>query len=891
MNSSHLRYALLLTTSLVLSSCSGGSGSDAQFVETIVVGTLEVSSSDPLSENATVGDSTGLTVNAPGATSFSLVDDAGGRFAIDASTGLISVADDTNIDFEAQESHDVVVEASNATGSSNRSTFTINIGDETFAGGGDFDKMLVIEAGPDLETRIQEAMITAESESIIMLPQGTFDMTSELSISTDHIILRGHGMEGETGTVLRFAGQTVGGQSINATGDNIIMEDFAVEDSPADAIKVRGSNGVVFRRVRAEWTNGPATDNGAYGFYPVQTRNVLIEDCEVRGASDAGIYVGQSENIIVRRNFVYENVAGIEIENSKFADVYDNETTANTGGILVFDLPGPPVQGGEATRVFNNNIYDNNTPNFAPAGNIVGTVPAGTGLMIMANDDIEAFGNTITGNSSAAVIIVSYYINDANVSRVGYDPVPEKIYVHDNELSNNSYDPQALAADIALLYGNDMVDIFYDSSGTLTNHGLLVEFPDGLTESQRICITDNGAETRIGRVNASVILAGVAGGLDLSQSTTDYNCAHASLPEIVLDPIDTSGSVIDTVDTAALCGASGTGINAGAFTADCPSLSDYRLFANASDPTEDANGGIEYKLTTPLFTDYANKYRFLFVPENSTAAYRTDEVFDFPVGTIISKTFTIQSDLRDPSSAEELIETRLLIRRSAGWTALPYIWNAEKTDAVLTVTGGTQNVSWVDASGANRSTDYVIPNTNNCSNCHGGDNLIPIGPKARFLNMDNSYDGVVVNQLQYLTDQNALIGVPADTSTISTVPEEGDTTASLDDRARGYLDINCAHCHSPGGAADTSGLYLEYTRPFGREVGECKTPIAAGDGAGNLDYSIVPGDSSQSIMSFRMNSNEPDVRMPEIGRTIIHAEGLALVSDWIDSLPADNCGP
>ena len=236
--------------------------------------------------------------------------------------------------------------------------------------------VITLEGGDDLEVRALEAMITADPQTIIQFPAGSFDFEGELSVSVDDIVLRGAGMGADGGTELNFKNQTVGSQGILATGDNIVIEDLAVLNTPGDGIKVTGSNGVTIRRVRMEWTNGPDTDNGAYGLYPVQTRNVLIEDCEVRGASDAGVYVGQSVNIIVRRNFVYENVAGIEIENSKFADVYDNETTANTGGILVFDLPGPPVQGGEATRVFNNNVYENNTPNFAPAGNIVAQVPA-----------------------------------------------------------------------------------------------------------------------------------------------------------------------------------------------------------------------------------------------------------------------------------------------------------------------------------------------------------------------------------------------------------------------------------------------------------------------------------------------------------------------------------
>ncbi|MDH4039591.1 MAG: hypothetical protein OEV88_02970, partial [Gammaproteobacteria bacterium] len=335
--------------------------------------------------------------------------------------------------------------------------------------------------------------------------------------------------------------------------------------------------------------------------------------------------------------------------------------------------------------------------------------------------------------------------------------------------------------------------------------------------------------------------------------------------------------------------AEGTGLNSEAFVADCPSLSNYRLFADASNPMENANGGIIYDLNTPLFTDYANKYRFVFVPEGTPAVYRSEEVFDFPVGTVIAKTFTIQADLRDDSSAEDIIETRLLIHRKEGWRALPYIWNAEKTDAVLTVTGGTQNVSWIDINGEQQSTDYVIPNTNNCANCHTQEKLQPIGPKARSLNKDYAYASGVANQLDYWTEKGILVSAPEDKSSIDTIPLWGDTSAPLDDRARGYLDVNCMHCHSPAGAAKTSGLFLEYFRPFGTAVGECKPPVAAGGGAGDLDYDIVPGNAAESIMHFRMDSNETAVRMPEIGRSIIHTEGVELIAQWINAMDPVNC--
>jgi uncharacterized repeat protein (TIGR03806 family) len=340
-----------------------------------------------------------------------------------------------------------------------------------------------------------------------------------------------------------------------------------------------------------------------------------------------------------------------------------------------------------------------------------------------------------------------------------------------------------------------------------------------------------------------------------------------------------------------LCGAEGEGLNSDAFVADCPNLSDYRLFEDASNPLEKANGGgIIYDLNSPLFTDDAYKYRFVFVPEGAPAAYRSESTFEFPVGTVIAKTFTIKADLRDENSAEDIIETRLLIHRKEGWTALPYIWNQGKTDAALTVTGGTQQVSWIDINGLSRSTGYVIPNTNNCANCHNlADNILPIGTKARSLNRDYAYTSGVENQLDYWTKRGILSGAPEDKDSIDSIPLWGDASADLDDVARGYLDINCMHCHSPGGAADTSGMFLEYFRPFGFDTGECKKPVAAGGGGGGLDYDIVPGDAAASITHFRMDSNDTEVRMPEIGRSIIHTEGVELIKQWINAMEPNDC--
>ena len=253
-----------------------------------------------------------------------------------------------------------------------------------------------ISPGPDAQEKAQEALILAEPGDTVAFAEGTFDLTVSLSLDVDNVTVVGQGMDK---TILSFKNQDAGAEGLIVTSDGVTLRDFAIEDSKGDAIKAKGCDGIFFINVRTEWTGGPKSTNGAYGLYPVESSDVLIDGCVAIGASDAGIYVGQSKNIIVRNSRAEYNVAGIEIENSYTADVYDNVATHNTGGVLVFDLPGLPQQGGRDVRVFRNKIVNNDTANFAPEGNIVGAVAKGTGLMIMANRNVEAFENEIDGNS------------------------------------------------------------------------------------------------------------------------------------------------------------------------------------------------------------------------------------------------------------------------------------------------------------------------------------------------------------------------------------------------------------------------------------------------------------------------------------------------------------
>jgi parallel beta-helix repeat protein len=302
-------------------------------------------------------------------------------------------------------------------------------------------KKEIIVADADFQKKTMEALLKAKPDSTIELPEGKFQLDASLSLSVNNVKIKGQGMDK---TILSFKGQSSGAEGLLVTADGFSIEDLSIEDTKGDALKIKGGNGITIRRVRTAWTGGPNEKNGAYGIYPVQCKNILIEDSVAIGASDSGIYVGQSSNIIVRRNKAEFNVAGIEIENSTFADVYENTATNNTGGILVFDLPDLPIQGGKNTRVFKNEIFNNNTDNFAPKGNIVGVVPPGTGLLVLANDNIEIFENTIKNHDTVNIGIVSYFVTDKPINDPKYDPYPESIYIHDNKISEGGENPRGV---------------------------------------------------------------------------------------------------------------------------------------------------------------------------------------------------------------------------------------------------------------------------------------------------------------------------------------------------------------------------------------------------------------------------------------------------------------
>ncbi len=320
-------------------------------------------------------------------------------------------------------------------------------------------KTIDVAAGERAQERLQEALIIAEPGDVVALGTGRFVLTDGLSLDVAKVTVEGQGVHE---TILDFSGQQGAGEGLLVTSDDVILRDFAVENTKGDGIKSKGADRIIYNRLRVEWTGGPKSTNGAYGVYPVESKDVLVDEVIVRGASDAGIYVGQSENIIVRNSIALENVAGIEIENSYNADVYDNVATRNTGGVLVFDLPNLPKMGGHNVRVFSNIIVDNMTPNFAPKGNIVANVPTGTGVMVMANRNVEIFDNVLTDNGTTNIMIVGYRYDYKDEK---YDPYPKGVVIWDNQHGKAGWDPQFPGGkEIAAAVGG-FPPIFWDGTG------------------------------------------------------------------------------------------------------------------------------------------------------------------------------------------------------------------------------------------------------------------------------------------------------------------------------------------------------------------------------------------------------------------------------------------
>ena len=312
-------------------------------------------------------------------------------------------------------------------------------------------------------------------------------------------------------------------------------------------------------------------------------------------------------------------------------------------------------------------------------------------------------------------------------------------------------------------------------------------------------------------------------------------------------------------------------------------LSQYCLVQLKDGAIQPGAGVVHYDLNTPLFSDYAVKTRTVWMPPGKAAAYQASEPLDFPVGTIFTKSFGIRDDLRKPAPRIDQVETRLLIRSAAGWAGYAYIWNDARTDALLDYGGKVALKSWIDETGAPVTINYLVPSFAQCKQCHemSGEMKL-LGPRARNLNRP-SPDGAE-NQIARLSRLGWLTGAPAPQD-VPRLPVWNDPgTGTVEERARAYLEVNCAHCHSETGAARTSGLYLWASETDPTKLGVCKPPVAAGEGSGGRPYDVKPGDPDGSIVAYRMEATSPGAAMPQIGRAAVDKEGLALVRAWIAGL-------
>jgi parallel beta-helix repeat protein len=349
------------------------------------------------------------------------------------------------------------------------------------------------ETPEEFQKHLQEKLIKANRGEVIALPAGKFHLDRTLSLTVNGVTIRGQGMDK---TILTFAGQKEGASGLLVKANDFTAEDFAIEDTAGDGLTVEGADGVIIRRVRVEWTRGSNRANGPYAIYPTQCKNVLVEDSVAKGASDAGFYIGQSDNVVMRRNRAEYNVDGYEVENAEHVDVYDNVAAHNSGGIGVFNLPYLPQQGGQHVRVFRNQIFENNTPNFAPKSlGAIYFLPTGTGVYIMAIHDVEEFQNQIRDNNTTNVYVIAYdtALSDSKATDARFTPYSDHISLHDNVISGGGKSPDVrLDAIKALLEatGGSLGDIVYD--GVVDPK---MAAANKANNPAQICITNNGSPT------------------------------------------------------------------------------------------------------------------------------------------------------------------------------------------------------------------------------------------------------------------------------------------------------------------------------------------------------------------------------------------------------------
>lgn len=375
-----------------------------------------------------------------------------------------------------------------------------------------------VEIDEEMYARLQEQLILVQPGDVIEIPAGTFEFDRPLSLDgIANVTIKGAGMDK---TILSFKGQKVGAEGLKITADSVTILDLTVLDTKGDCIKIQDSKNVTLRNVKTAWSGGALETNGGYGIYPVACTNVLIEHCEAAFASDAGIYVGQSTNVIVRGSYAHENVAGIEIENCINAEVYDCRAENNTGGILVFDLPDLQVINGHSCRVYRNKIINNNHKNFAPEGNIVGIVPPGTGIILLAAKNVEIFDNEIIGHKTIGTAIASYQITENPWNNQEYNPFSYDIYIHDN-----TYERKRALPDLTKDFGKMVNVVFTGKPQDILYDGILDDQRSG-ANPMNICIRQSEGDLRFANIDAANDFNNV------DKDITKYNCEKPALPAV-----------------------------------------------------------------------------------------------------------------------------------------------------------------------------------------------------------------------------------------------------------------------------------------------------------------------------------------------------------------------
>jgi parallel beta-helix repeat protein len=384
----------------------------------------------------------------------------------------------------------------------------------------------------DPESKIADAFVTAKDGSTICLGAGTFKLTNTLTVAGSKVTVRGAGIDQ---TTLDFSGQKAGSEGIlTENAKDLVLESFSVVDTKGNGIKALDADGITMRKIGVRWTGADASAHGPYGLYPVQSKRVLVEDCVVTGASDAGIYLGQSDGSILRRNKVSGNVAGIEVENTYNADVYQNEAKNNTGGILVFDLPGLPQKAGHGVRVFANLIEANNTENFAPEGNIVGIVPRGTGFLVMANHTVEVFGNTIKDNTTVNAAVVSYVVTGIEITDPQYYPFPAKVFIHDNTFGGGGNDPDP-TKDLGMLLAGMRPYMPNEVVPSITYDGIVDPTKTAGANVMELCLKNNGAAT-FGNLHLDQLDPEAPDPSIFSYDATPHDCTLPAIPAQTFAP-------------------------------------------------------------------------------------------------------------------------------------------------------------------------------------------------------------------------------------------------------------------------------------------------------------------------------------------------------------------